>query len=196
MQVYTQMEHSYIKYIFKKCPACLLRLLKMIQSHYSIKCLRLSYISVQCSGTQYSWPLQKMAPTSHPLRILNQLLSPEMYRFLSYFSLSRLSLPYPNFVLLTTHMYQSALHCLVELHLWGLHRKKRTKKLMVVCHSFLWLLWTWVDWIHAEARLVLRQGAWKTGVLEGESYLRSHGYNDLGTLPTKPQPHPRWSPWV
>ena len=30
--------------------------------------------------------------------------------------------------LLTTHMYWSALHCVVELHLSGLHREKHTKK--------------------------------------------------------------------
>ena len=30
--------------------------------------------------------------------------------------------------LLTTHMYWSALHCVVELHLSGFHREKCTKK--------------------------------------------------------------------
>ena len=35
--------------------------------------------------------------------------------------------------LLTTHMYWSALHCIVELHLSGLHREKCTKKTVCVC---------------------------------------------------------------
>ena len=48
--------------------------------------------------------------------------------------------------LLMTHMYWSALHCVVELHLSGLHREKCTKKLLVVCYSFLMLLQTQADW--------------------------------------------------
>ena len=48
--------------------------------------------------------------------------------------------------LLTTRMYWSALHCVVELHLSGLHRKKCTKKLLVVCCSFLLLPQTLADW--------------------------------------------------
>jgi hypothetical protein len=48
--------------------------------------------------------------------------------------------------LLTTHMYWSALHCIVELHLSGLHRKKRTKNLLVVCCCFLLLPRTQADW--------------------------------------------------
>ena len=32
--------------------------------------------------------------------------------------------------LLMTHMYWSTLHCVVELHLLGLHREKCTKKLL------------------------------------------------------------------
>jgi hypothetical protein len=28
----------------------------------------------------------------------------------------------------TTSMYWSTLHCVIELHLWGLHREKQTKK--------------------------------------------------------------------
>jgi hypothetical protein len=39
--------------------------------------------------------------------------------------------------LLTRHMYWSALHCIVELQLSGLHREKHNKKLLVVCCSFL-----------------------------------------------------------
>jgi hypothetical protein len=37
---------------------------------------------------------------------------------------------------LVTCMYWSALHCVVEFHLLGLHSKKHTKKLLVVCHGF------------------------------------------------------------
>ena len=48
--------------------------------------------------------------------------------------------------LLTTHMYLSALHCVVELHLLELHREKCTKKILVVCYSFLPLPWTQTDW--------------------------------------------------
>jgi hypothetical protein len=44
--------------------------------------------------------------------------------------------------LLTTCMYWSAFHCVFELHLSGFHREKRTKKLLVVCCSFLLLLRT------------------------------------------------------
>ena len=46
---------------------------------------------------------------------------------------------------ITIHMYWSILHCIVELHLWGLHREKCIKKLLVVCCSFLLLLWTQAD---------------------------------------------------
>jgi hypothetical protein len=38
------------------------------------------------------------------------------------------------------------LHCVVELHLSGLHREKCTKKSLVVGYSFLSLLQTWADW--------------------------------------------------
>ena len=31
------------------------------------------------------------------------------------------------------HTYWSILHCVVELHLSGLHREKHTEKLLVVC---------------------------------------------------------------
>ena len=49
--------------------------------------------------------------------------------------------------LLTTHMYWSALHCVAELHLSGLHREKHTKKLLSSgVPLFLLLLWTWADW--------------------------------------------------
>ena len=48
---------------------------------------------------------------------------------------------------LTTCMYWSALHCVVELHLSGLHRKKHTKKFLVVCCSFLPLPQTPADWM-------------------------------------------------
>lgn len=37
-------------------------------------------------------------------------------------------------------------HCVVELHLSGLHREKRTKTLLVVCCGFLLLLQIWADW--------------------------------------------------
>jgi hypothetical protein len=43
---------------------------------------------------------------------------------------------------LATFMYWPALHYIIELHLSGLHREKRTKKLLVVCCSFLQLLQT------------------------------------------------------
>ena len=49
--------------------------------------------------------------------------------------------------LLMTHMYWSALHCVVELHLSGCHREKRTKK-VVTCYSLLLLLKTRADWMH------------------------------------------------
>jgi hypothetical protein len=48
--------------------------------------------------------------------------------------------------LLTTHMYLSSLYSVVELHLSGLHRKKHTKRFLVVCSSFLRLSWTQGDW--------------------------------------------------
>jgi hypothetical protein len=50
--------------------------------------------------------------------------------------------------LLTTHTYSSALHCIVELHFWGLHRENcpKKKKLLVVCCSFLLLPQTQADW--------------------------------------------------
>ena len=38
--------------------------------------------------------------------------------------------------LLATCMYRSALHCIVELDLLGLHRERSTKKLVMVCCSF------------------------------------------------------------
>ncbi|EDL29764.1 mCG148019 [Mus musculus] len=41
--------------------------------------------------------------------------------------------------LLTTCMYWSALHFVVELHLSGLHREEQTKKFLVMCYSFLLL---------------------------------------------------------
>ena len=44
--------------------------------------------------------------------------------------------------LLMTRMYWSSLHCIVELHLSGLHREKHTPKLLAVCCSFLLLPWT------------------------------------------------------
>jgi hypothetical protein len=50
--------------------------------------------------------------------------------------------------LLTTHRNWSTLHCVVELHLSGHHREKCTKNLLVVCCSFLLLLWTQADWMN------------------------------------------------
>ena len=62
------------------------------------------------------------------------------------------------------------LHCVVELHLWGHHREKCTKTLLVVYSSLLLLLRTWADWMQVlrqdtcldkaptEARYLLRQG--------------------------------------
>jgi hypothetical protein len=44
--------------------------------------------------------------------------------------------------LLMTHMYWSALHCVVELHLLGLHAEKCTRKLVMVCYSLLLFLQT------------------------------------------------------
>jgi hypothetical protein len=44
------------------------------------------------------------------------------------------------------HMYWSALQCIIELHLSELHREKPTKKLLVVCCSFLPLVQTGADW--------------------------------------------------
>jgi hypothetical protein len=38
--------------------------------------------------------------------------------------------------LLTTRMYWSNLHFIVELHLLGLHIEKCTKKFLVVCYGF------------------------------------------------------------
>ena len=55
---------------------------------------------------------------------------------------------------LMTHMYWSALDYVVELLLLGLHRKKCTKKLLVVCCGFLWLPWPQADW---QERFLLRQ---------------------------------------
>jgi hypothetical protein len=48
--------------------------------------------------------------------------------------------------LLRTHMYWSTSHCVVELHLLELHRKKLTKELLVVFGSFLLLLRARADW--------------------------------------------------
>ena len=43
---------------------------------------------------------------------------------------------------LTAHIYWFALYCVVELHLLGLHREKYIKNLLVMCYTFLLLLWT------------------------------------------------------
>ena len=45
--------------------------------------------------------------------------------------------------LLATHMCWSALHCIVELHLSGLHREKRTRK---TCGGLLEFLVASADW--------------------------------------------------
>jgi hypothetical protein len=45
-----------------------------------------------------------------------------------------------------THMYCSALYCVVELQLSGLHTEKSTKKLLVVYCSFLPLPQARADW--------------------------------------------------
>jgi hypothetical protein len=60
---------------------------------------------------------------------------------------------------LTTHMYWSALHCIVELHLSGLHREKHTKEFLVVCCSFFPLPQSPADWQSDVSwdRTVLRQ---------------------------------------
>ena len=49
--------------------------------------------------------------------------------------------------LLRTHVYWSALCCVVELHLSELHREKRVNKLLVVCYNFLPLPQTPSDWL-------------------------------------------------
>jgi hypothetical protein len=77
--------------------------------------------------------------------------------------------------LLTTGMYWSALHYVVELHLLGFHREKKhwntsggvlqfltasvTEIPLVVCCSFSLLLWPWADWQWRQLRQthVLRQ---------------------------------------
>ena len=66
--------------------------------------------------------------------------------------------------LLTTHMYCSALHCIVKLHLLGLHGEKHAKKLLVVCCSFFPFPQTRVigRMISAEARQLLVQDPWRT----------------------------------
>ena len=60
--------------------------------------------------------------------------------------------------LLTACMYSSALHCIVELHLLGLHTEKHTKK---TSGGVLQFLAASVDSsgldVHAKARPVLRQ---------------------------------------
>ena len=53
---------------------------------------------------------------------------------------------------LMTRMHLFTLHCIVELHLLGLHRKKSTKKLLVECCCFLPLLCN-ACWPHAFADL-------------------------------------------
>ena len=51
-----------------------------------------------------------------------------------------------NDSLLTTYMYWSALYCIAELHLSGLHGEKCTKNHLVACHIFLPLLQTRAYW--------------------------------------------------
>lgn len=43
------------------------------------------------------------------------------------------------------HMYWSTLGYIVELHLLGFYREKGTKKILVVCYSFLSFLWIQAD---------------------------------------------------
>ena len=64
----------------------------------------------------------------------------------------------------TTRMHWYALHCVDEMHLWRLHRAKCTKRLLVVCCSFLQLPLTWADW-HSDAswgKTLLRQDPLRT----------------------------------
>jgi hypothetical protein len=70
---------------------------------------------------------------------------------------------------LMTCMYLFALHCVVELILFRLHRQKCIKKLLVVFCGFLLLLWTWVIGKMmstktdscGEARHTVRQDPWR-----------------------------------
>jgi hypothetical protein len=70
--------------------------------------------------------------------------------------------------LLTTRMYWSTLHCIVELHLWGLHRnmpKTFWWSAAVTCFHRLWLIGRvmWAEtYTYAEANHVFRQDLWRT----------------------------------
>jgi hypothetical protein len=67
-------------------------------------------------------------------------------------------------------MYWSTLHCVVELHLPGLHKERCAKNLLVVCWTFLMLLRTQLIGrvmsaetdTRAEARHVPRQDLCRT----------------------------------
>ena len=63
-----------------------------------------------------------------------------------------------------THMYWSALHCMAELHLSGLHREKCTKNVLVVYYSFLSLLRTLIGRVMSAETdsCAERQDPWRT----------------------------------
>lgn len=62
---------------------------------------------------------------------------------------------------LTTHMYWSALHGIVELHLSGLHRQKRTKNLVVCLAASEDAGWL-AQWCRLRQMHLLRQDRWRT----------------------------------
>jgi hypothetical protein len=64
---------------------------------------------------------------------------------------------YDEVYMLTTLMYWSTLHCMVELHLSGLHTGKHTKKLLVVYCTFLPPPQTQVYWMQNLRQKVLGQ---------------------------------------
>ena len=66
--------------------------------------------------------------------------------------------------LIMTSMYWSALHCVVELHLSGLHRQKGTNKLLVVPQFLASCLdlGLWAEWCQLRQIHVLRQDMLRT----------------------------------
>jgi hypothetical protein len=70
--------------------------------------------------------------------------------------------------LLMTCIYEFTLHCVVELHLWGCHREKCTKKLLEVCCSLLLLPRIQADWMHALKQELCQDKACGGYVMFGE----------------------------